>query len=305
MEPMIEVRDLRKSYNGREAVRGISFDIGKGELFALLGPNGAGKSTTLSLLSTRAAPDAGTVRIDGMLLGRQNREIRRRIGVVFQNGVLDDLLTVEANLHFRGGLYDLHGSRLRERILHTAEMTGISDLLQRKYGQLSGGQRRRCDIARALLPLPPVLFLDEPAAGLDPQMRSAVWKTIDEIRKQTDMTILLTTHHMDEAARAGRLLILSQGVIAAAGTPDRLKSQFSQDRMLLFPNDSHLLRENLLRRAVPFRSCGESIEVKLNSTMEALKLLESCRGNINGFEVWRGSMEDAYLSALKGGMNRA
>lgn len=304
MEPIIQVRNLKKSYRGRPAVQGISFHVEKGQVFALLGPNGAGKSTTANILCTCTPPEEGTVRIDGLLLGRQNVEIRKRIGVVFQDGVLDDLLTVEENLATRGRFYRLQGSALQgtalhKRIAQTAEMTGISALLSRRYGQLSGGQRRRCDIARALLHLPKILFLDEPTTGLDPEIRSAVWETVDRIQHQTGMTILLTTHYMEEAARADQVVILKDGKIAAAGPPSRLKERYSQDRLVLFSQKPDSLGAVLDAKGVRYRKRSDGLEIALSTTLDALPLLRLCGGSCSGFEVLRGSMDDAYLSVVE------
>lgn len=305
MEKIIQVLELKKSYRKQPAVRGISFSVDKGHIFALLGPNGAGKSTTTNILCTCAAADGGLINIDGLTLGRENVQIRKRIGVVFQDGVLDDVLTVEQNLHTRGQLYKLRGSELQQRISQTAAMTGIAALLQRPYGQLSGGQRRRCDIARALLHLPKILFLDEPTTGLDPEMRATIWDTIRAVQSATGMTIFLTTHYMEEAALADDIVILKSGKIAAAGKPSLLKERFSQDRLLLFSNVPASLACALDARRIAYQRRQDSLEVFLPGTMDALPLLKLCTGMFSSFEVLRGSMNDAYLSVVEGGVGSA
>ena len=298
---MIQVSDLRKSYGRRPALRGVSFYAEAGRMLALLGPNGAGKSTAIRILSTGMAPDGGLVRLDGLTLGRQDREIRRRIGVVFQTGVLDEALTVEENLLIRGRFYGLRGRSLRQRVLETAETTGASKLLDRRYGQLSGGQRRRCDIARALLPLPKILILDEPTTGLDPEMRDVVWKTIGAVRARTGMTVLLTSHSMEEAAAADRIVILKEGGVAAFGSPRELRARYARDRLVLFSDACGALQSILDARRVRYFPCPGGMEVPLPDTRGALPLLELCRGGYAGFEVRMGSLDDAYLSVMRGG----
>lgn len=300
MEQIILVQDLKKTYHGRAAVQGISFAVEKGSCTALLGPNGAGKSTTLNILCTCTAPDSGLVLIDGLSAGHRNYEIRRRIGIVFQNGVLDERLTVEENLDTRGRLYGFRGQDLRQRILQTAAITGISDLQSRPYGQLSGGQKRRCDIARALLHGPKILFLDEPATGLDPEMRSALWNTIEHIQASTQMTIFLTTHYMDEAARASHIIMMKNGKIAVSGTPALLKKRFSRDLLLLYTDSPASLKSRLAFAGISYRQFDGRLQIPLAETGDALPVLTLCRGLYTGFEVHSGNLDDAYLSVMEG-----
>ena len=296
---MIVVNNLKKSYHGKEAVRGISFSVKKGQFFALLGPNGAGKSTAVNILCTSIKPDSGLVLIDGLKAGCRDFEIRKRIGVVFQNGVLDELLSVEENLYTRGRFYGLRGFALKQRIQETAVLTGISDFLNRPYGKLSGGQKRRCDIARALLHHPKLLLLDEPTTGLDPKMRTAIWDTIYTIKNKTDMTLLLTTHYMEEAAKADHIVILKKGQIALEGTPDVLKKRFSRDNLFLFSNRCELLKGILERKGIVYEQEKEGVRIPLSATLDALPILEACSGRFSSFEVQKGSMDDAYLSVVE------
>ena len=201
MEKIIEVSDIRKAFGAVQAVDGVSFHVEKGQLFAFLGPNGAGKSTTIDMICTLIRPDSGKITVNGYEAGKEDCGIRNSIGVVFQDGVLDPMLTVKENLSLRGSFYKLKRARLGNAIDKAAETANITDLYRRKYGALSGGQRRRCDIARALLNTPEILLLDEPTTGLDPQTRKSVWDTIIQLQTETDMTIFLTTHYMEEAAR--------------------------------------------------------------------------------------------------------
>ena len=299
LEDIIQVKNLKKSYKGQEAVRGISFCVKKGQFFALLGPNGAGKSTTVNIICTSMKQDFGIVKIDGLKVGRRDFEIRKKIGVVFQNGVLDELLTVEENLHTRGGFYGIRGYELKQRIREIACLTGITEFIERPYGKLSGGQKRRCDIARALLHQPKILILDEPTTGLDPKMRSAIWETIDTIKKKTNMTLFLTTHYMEEAAKADHIVILKNGRIALEGTPLELKGTFSKDSLFLLSHQCDLLKKMLERKGIVCFWKKEGIEVPLQTTLDALSVLEYCRGRYYDFEVHRGSMDDAYLSVIE------
>ena len=296
---MIVVNNLKKSYHGKEVVRGISFSVKKGQFFALLGPNGAGKSTAVNILCTSIKPDSGLVLIDGLKAGCRDFEIRKRIGVVFQNGVLDELLSVEENLYTRGRFYGLRGFALKQRIQETAVLTGISDFLNRPYGKLSGGQKRRCDIARALLHHPKLLLLDEPTTGLDPKMRTAIWDTIYTIKNKTDMTLLLTTHYMEEAAKADHIVILKKGQIVLEGTPDVLKKRFSRDNLFLFSNRCELLKGILERKGIVYEQEKEGVRIPLSATLDALPILEACSGRFSSFEVQKGSMDDAYLSVVE------
>jgi len=241
MGHILQVTELRKTYGKKVAVDSVSFGIHQGEMMAMLGPNGAGKSTIVSILSTFMHADSGKVLIDGMVLGRDNRRIRKKIGVVFQKGVLDEMLTVEENISIRAGLYGLKGKKLCKQVMETCRMAELEDLLKQPYGELSGGQQRRCDIARALVHRPKLLFLDEPAAGLDPEIRTSIWRTIHEIRRQTGMTVFLTTHYMDEAEMADRIIIMKKGRIAAEGTPEELRQRFADDSLRLLKEKDRLM----------------------------------------------------------------
>ena len=216
---MIKVSNLKKAYDGVPAVDGVSFSICKGQLVAMLGQNGAGKSSVINILCTSSDFDGGSAYINGLKLGRQNGRIRKNIGVVFQNGVLDERLTIRENLRVRANFYGIRGDQFVNTINETSAMTGITEILDRYYGKLSGGQKRRCDIARALIHKPKILFLDEPTSGLDPEMRDELWETIDKIRYKNSMTILMTTHYMDEAKRADRILTMKKGRVTFDGTP--------------------------------------------------------------------------------------
>lgn len=296
MNKIIEVSHLSKSYGPVQAVRDISFYVEQGKLFAFLGPNGAGKSTTIDMICTFLRPDGGTVTVDGYTLGRQDNEIRSSIGAVFQDGLLDPLLTVWENLQIRGGFYGIKGQALRQAVQHAAEVTGVADLLKRPYGKLSGGQRRRCDIARALIHTPKILFLDEPTTGLDPQTRQNVWDTVQQLQKHTGMTLFLTTHYMEEAAEADYVLVIDNGCIAAKGTPAALRERYASDKLTLICDDVAAVRALLDARGIEFSAfSAEQLVVRLSSTLDALPLIEVCRPHLTGFEVTSGTMDEAFI----------
>lgn len=295
-EKIIEVKNLHKSYGDVHAVKGIDFYVESGKLFAFLGPNGAGKSTTIDILCTFLEPDSGEVRIDGQNLNRDNHAIRSSIGVVFQDGILDPLLTVEDNLKIRGGFYKLKGSRLKAAINRVSEQTNITELLKRPYGKLSGGQRRRCDIARALINTPKILFMDEPTTGLDPQTRQNVWETVRKLQEQTQMTIFLTTHYMEEAATADYVIVIDNGEIAAKGTPAELKERYTSDKLILECKDVINTYNQLKELNIECQRKGNCVFVKLLSSMDSLEIIEKCKNDITGFEVLKGTMDDAFIA---------
>ena len=223
-------------------------------------------------------PDGGSVVVDGSRLGEDDKHIRENIGIVFQNSLLDDLLTVEENLFIRGSFYNLKGDALKKAVLKAAKATELMGFLRRPYGKLSGGQRRRADIARALIHTPRVLFLDEPTTGLDPQSRRSIWNTIKKLQAEQGMTVFLTTHYMEEAEDADYCIVVDDGKIAAKGTPSDLKGRYAKDKLRI------LLAES-----------GETINLKLGSTIEALEILKKYEGDIKEFTVEKGSMDDVFI----------
>ena len=212
-EHIIKIRNLTKYYGKELIIDHMSLDICKGQITAILGPNGSGKSTLLNILCTDLPFDDGQVDMAGHKLGKENRHIRQNIGVVFQNSVLDERLTVIENLRVRGSLYGLKGRKLAESIENAAAITNIKELLTKEYGKLSGGQKRRCDIARALIHRPRILFLDEPTSGLDYENRNRIWRSIEDIKDETGMTVITTTHYMEETRFADNIIVIDKGRI--------------------------------------------------------------------------------------------
>lgn len=296
MDRIIEVQDLRKSFGDVHAVNGIDFYVEKGSLFAFLGPNGAGKSTTIDMISTQLKPDAGRIDVGGYILGKDDNAIRRKIGIVFQDSVLDPLLTVKENLVLRGNLYGMPKEQLKNAVKAAAQTADVMDFYHRPYGKLSGGQRRRADIARALVNTPEILFLDEPTTGLDPQTRHKVWDTISHLQKESNMTIFLTTHYMEEAARADYITIMDHGKILAKGTPAELKEQYTRDILRMTPKNAEALEKCLMESGIAFEKTGGDFMVRLDHTIDALDIVNHCRNEVSGLEVRRGTMDDVFLN---------
>ncbi len=295
MEKIIEVNNLKKSYGEVKAIKGIDFYVETGKLFAFLGPNGAGKSTTIDILCSLLPSDEGEVKICGHVLGSEDAAIRKNIGVVFQHSVLDALLTVRENLVYRSGFYLADKKSISQAVRNAAIATDLMEFVDRPYGKLSGGQRRRADIARALASTPKILFLDEPTTGLDPQMRKSVWNLIQRLKEENGMTVFLTTHYMEEAAGSDYVVVIDDGLVTAKGTPAELKSQYAQDILRLSGRNEEALRASLDGTGCDCQTdCGQ-ITVKLPSTMAALPILDKCREFISGFEVIQGTMDDAFL----------
>ena len=295
-QKMIEVHGLSKSYGSVQAVKDVDFQVEEGSLFAFLGVNGAGKSTTIGMLCTLLRPDGGEALMNGYRLGREDAEIRRSIGIVFQEGLLDPMLTVRENLLVRGGLYGLSGQVLRAAAEQAADAADAAEFLNRPYGKLSGGQRRRADIARALIHTPKILFLDEPTTGLDPQTRRTVWNTVRELQKKQNMTVFLTTHYMEEAAQADFITILGKGSILAEGTPADLKQRYAKDVLRLFPKDENRLAAGLAERKIAFRKMAGAFCVELASTLESVELVRPLLPELINLEVTNGTMDDVFLN---------
>ena len=287
----IEVRDLRKSYGDFEAVKGITFDVPEGSFFAFLGPNGAGKSTTISMICSLLSPDSGEISIFG-----QGPEVSRRdMGVIFQENMLDPRLTVRENVTVRGSMYGFGKDELAAKVQTALEDADALEFADRPYGKLSGGQRRRADIARALVHCPKILLLDEPTAGLDPQTRKHIWNTVYELKRK-GMTVFLTTHYMEEAAEADDIVIIDKGMIVAHGIPSVLKDSYCSDYMTVVPKDMASADRALSSAGSDHEMRGDSLFIRLRSTKDAIPLIEMLKDNIVSFEVRTGSLDDAFIA---------
>ena len=294
----ITVKDLRKSFGDLEAVKGISFSVPEGTFFAFLGPNGAGKSTTISIICSLLEPDSGEASIFGRDVS--DPAVRSDMGVVFQDPMMDGRLTVKENVRVRGAMYGLSGDALEDAVssaLSTADATEFAD---RMYGKLSGGQRRRADIARALVHSPKLLVLDEPTSGLDPQTRSRIWETVKELNRSRKMTVLLTTHYMEEASSADDIVIIDHGSIVAHGTPSALKDRFCRDRMTFEPTDMEKAKSVLDGMGLGYTVNHGMMAVELGSTADAVPVVKALDSLILSFEVRSGTLDDAFI-AITGG----
>lgn len=295
---VISAEKLTKRYGDFTAVNGISFQVRKGELIGFLGVNGAGKSTTINILSTLLAPTEGSAEICGVRLGASDNEIRRKIGIVYQQNCLDDILTVRENLMCRGLLHGATKQQAKERLKELTKILSLGDILGKRYSTLSGGQKRRCEIAAALMHTPEILFLDEPTTGLDPATRRDVWKTIEELRKNTGMTVFLTTHYMEEAAGADRIIIISKGSIIAEGTPFQLKEKYASDTVKLYCKEKEAVKKLLSEKGITASEIPDGLKFSVKETIDALPFIEKVKGNIGGFEVIQGNMDDVFLNAV-------
>ena len=292
MEHIIEIEHLNKRFAEVQAVRDLSFHVKQGELFAFLGVNGAGKSTTISILCGQLAKDSGSVRVCGESIDGSMEHIARKLGVVFQNSVLDGALSVRDNLRSRAALYGITGAAFKARLAELAELLDFSGLLNRTLGKLSGGQRRRIDIARALLHRPEILILDEPTTGLDPQTRKLLWDVVQELRRRENLTVFLTTHYMEEAADADYVVILDSGAIAAEGTPLDLKNAYTGDFITLYGADAEALRP----LGLPCEALRGAVRLAVPDTAAATRLIVEHPELFTDYEITKGKMDDVFLA---------
>ena len=292
----IDVTGLTKRYREKVAVDDISFSVADGGVFAFVGTNGAGKSTTIGCLTTVLPFDAGDVRVRGHDVRRDGERVREAIGVVFQESLLDPALTVRENLRLRGRLSRVARTTLEAKIAQVSRLIGLDEFLDRRYGKLSGGQRRRADIARALLHEPAVLFLDEPTAGLDPASRALVWSTLHELSSRGDLTVFLTTHYLEETEEAARVCIIDDGRIIADDTPANLRAGYSRSVLTVATDDADaLIAEARAMGADPARA-GDSVVIGVPGADAARRLLSVHGDRVRDFEFRHGRMDDVFLA---------
>ena len=291
MNTIIKIDNLTKTYGSLKAVDNLSFEIRKGELFAFLGVNGAGKSTTINIICGQLKKDEGTVIIDELNLDDNLANIKKKIGVVFQASILDPQLTVKDNLEIKASLYGLSRKEIKFRVGELAEILDFKSYLNRPLAKLSGGQKRRIDIARALLNKPDILILDEPTTGLDPQTRKMIWAVITKLRKENNMTVLLTTHYMEEASEADYVVIIDQGKMVAHGTPLDLKNKYVGDYMLIY----NVKEEDVKKLGLPYINIPNGYKIEVNDTLEATNLIVNNRELFVDYELIKGKMDDVFL----------
>ncbi|MGL6198797.1 MAG: ATP-binding cassette domain-containing protein [Lachnospiraceae bacterium] len=295
MEKIIEVENLSKQYDKSLVVDNISFSVEKGSLFAFLGTNGAGKSTTINMICTLLSKTSGKIFVDGMDIDKNAAQVRKCIGIVFQDNMLDLVLTVSDNLKIRGKMQGLYGSSLNNRLHELKNLLDLSDIWKRPIGKLSGGQKRKCEIARALLGNPKILILDEPTTGLDPQTRKNIWEVILSLQKSNEMSIFLTTHYMEEAATADYVVILEKGNICAKGSPAELKSRYGKDTLILRFSNIEVGKKTLINKGCIISQKADVLYVPVESSHNALKIINGLDDFLD-FELIKGSMDDVFLN---------
>jgi len=296
--PAIDVRGLRKSYGEIEAVSGVSFEVLPGEVFGFLGPNGAGKTTTINMLCTLAKPTAGRALVAGHDVVTERDDVRRNIGLVFQDQTLDGYMTAEQNLRMHAELYGVDSALIPDRMRRVLEMVGLSDRRKTPVMTFSGGMRRRLEIARGFLHSPRVLFLDEPTIGLDPQTRSSIWRYIRALQQAEEITIFMTTHYMDEAEFCDRIAIMDHGVIVTLDTPDALKAQVGADRVTIHTADDDAAVAALADRfAIEARLTEGAVTFYVSSGEQFVPRLFGGLGvPIKAVSVSRPTLDDVFMA---------
>ena len=298
---IIEISNLCKSFSDVKAVQDISFNVKTGELFAFLGVNGAGKSTTINIMCGQLSKDSGSIIINGSNIDKEPTKIKDVLGVVFQGSVLDSALSVYDNLQSRAALYGITGETFKARLSELSSLLDFEGFINRPLGKLSGGQRRRIDIARALLHDPKILILDEPTTGLDPQTRKLLWNVITDLRKDKGMTVFLTTHYMEEAADADYIVILDSGRISAQGTPLELKNKYTGDFITIY----NAKESDILTLGMEYEKLRDAYKLSVPSTSAATELIINHPDLFTDYEITKGKMDDVFLAVtgkkLEGG----
>jgi multidrug/hemolysin transport system ATP-binding protein len=293
---MIQIKGLIKDYPSIRAVDELDLEVNEGEFFAFLGPNGAGKSTTINMCTTLLKPTAGTIAINGFTMGKDDEIIRKSIGVVFQYSFLDDYLTVKENMRIRASFYDLSKEEFNVKYQELNELIDLDEIANKRYGTCSGGQKRRADIARALINSPKLLFLDEPTTGLDPQTRKRVWDVIKRLNREKKMTIFLTTHYMEEAEKADRVAIIDHGKLVACDRPSQLKQTYTYGIVKIVPIDESICMEILMKTDYVVKQRQDRLHIISNSTQDSFNILDLLKSQIKSFEVVEGNMDDVFLA---------
>jgi len=295
LSAIIKVRNFTKKYGDYTAVDNISFEVEEGSVFAFLGPNGAGKSTTINTLCTIFEKTAGTLEIGGHDVSTQKNKVRRAIGVVFQESTLDNKMTVDENLKMHCVFYNVPKGLVEERIRFVLELVDLTEWRKKPVSTLSGGMKRRLEIARGLMHYPRVLFLDEPTTGLDPQTRAHIWEYIVRLQKEKNITIFLTTHYMDEAEICSRVAVIDHGVIVANDTPFALKKQYTRDRAYITTKSPAALEELLNRYQLSFTKKPTHYRVDADNVQNLLAVLSEHRDVITELEIKKGTLNDVFL----------
>lgn len=295
MENMIFVKDFVKSYGDFTAVDHVSFEVKSGSIFAFLGPNGAGKSTTINTLCTMLEKTSGTLLIDGKDVSRDKDAVRSVIGVVFQDSTLDNKMTVEENLKMHCHFYGLPKTIVNERIHFVLNLVDMMEWKKAMVSSLSGGMKRRVEIARSLLHFPKVLFLDEPTTGLDPQTRAHIWEYIVKLQKEKNITIFLTTHYMEEAEISHQVAIMDKGKIIAFDQPSSLKKQYTKDKVHITSENNEELESLFQLYGLYYQKAGDSYYIETNDLPDLLDIVSEHKSFIKDLEVKKGTLNDVFL----------
>lgn len=293
MNEVIKINNITKSYGNVLAVNDLSFKVKKGELFSFLGINGAGKSTTIKIIVGELFPDHGEIKVCGKDIRTDEDEIKRKIGVVFQDSLLDKTLSVYDNLKYRAALYGITGEEFKERYKRLSKIFSLEDICNRKVNTLSGGQRRRVDIARALIHNPEILILDEPTTGLDPGTRNSIWKIINNLRKKENLTVFLTTHYMEEADDSDYIVILDKGHVIGEGSPLELKNKYAKDMVIIY----NVKEEDIKKLKMTYHKIRNGFKIEVNSISIVTDLIVEHKDIFKDYEVIKGRMDDVFLSA--------
>ena len=294
-QTIIKIENLEKSFGKTKAVRKINLEVYEGSLFAFLGINGAGKSTTISMMYGGLKIDSGRITICGQDVATHLDKIKNQIGVVFQDSILDKTLTVYENLKFRAGFYSIFGQAFKARYQELEKLFDLAEIKNQKIQKLSGGQKRRVDIARAIIHQPKILILDEPTTGLDPGTRSKVWRIISKLREDFKMTIFLTTHYMEEAADADYVTILDKGRIIAEGTPLELKTQYATDILHLYGVEE----ADVKKLKLPYQKIHKDFQIKVKNSAVVTQLIVKNPELFQDFELIKSTLDDVFLAVTK------
>lgn len=294
-QTIIKIENLEKSFGKTKAVRKINLEVYEGSLFAFLGINGAGKSTTISMMYGGLKIDSGRITICGQDVATHLDKIKNQIGVVFQDSILDKTLTVYENLKFRAGFYGIFGQEFKARYQELEKLFDLAEIKNQKIQKLSGGQKRRVDIARAIIHHPKILILDEPTTGLDPGTRSKVWRIISKLREDLKMTIFLTTHYMEEAADADYVTILDKGRIIAEGTPLELKTQYATDILHLYGVEE----ADVKKLKLPYQKIHKDFQIKVKNSAVVTQLIVKNPELFQDFELIKSTLDDVFLAVTK------
>jgi ABC-2 type transport system ATP-binding protein len=295
MSPIIEVKNFTKKYGDFTAVNDISFDVEEGTIFAFLGPNGAGKSTTINTLCTIFEKTSGTLLIDGKDVSTQKSEVRSTIGVVFQDATLDNKMSINENLKMHCVFYNIPKREVEERIQFVLKLVDLLKERNKMVGALSGGMKRRVEIARGLIHFPKVLFLDEPTTGLDPQTRAHIWEYITKLQKERNITIFLTTHYMEEAEICNKVAIMDGGVIVAYDTPYALKKQYTKDKAYITTENEQELEKLLEEYKLEYEKKDGFYKVDAENISGLLHVLSLQKDVISDIEIKKGTFNDVFL----------